>query len=51
MHSHDPEAATEKAMALVAAGVRRVAHDYPLELKWAPVNPNTLVLGGGIAGI
>ncbi len=51
VHSHDPRLATEKAMALIAAGVRRVAHDYPLEVKWATVNPNTLVIGGGIAGI
>ncbi len=51
VHSHNPKVATEKAMALVAAGVRRVAYDHPLEVKWAPINPNTLVLGGGIAGI
>jgi len=38
-------------MALVAAGVRRLVHDYPLEIKFAPVNPATLVVGGGIAGI
>ena len=51
VHSHDRQAATEKAMALVAAGVRRVAYRNPLETKWAPVNPDTLVVGGGIAGI
>ena len=51
VHSHKRELATEKAMALVAAGVRRLVHDYPLEAKWALVNPDTLVLGGGIAGI
>ena len=51
VHSHDRQLATEKAMALVAAGVRRVAYRNPLETKWAPVHPDTLVLGGGIAGI
>ena len=51
VHSHDRQLATEKAMALVAAGVRRVSHRDPLEIKWAPVNPDTLVVGGGIAGI
>ncbi len=51
VHSHDRQLATEKAMALVAAGVRRVIHRNPLETKWAPVNPDTLVVGGGIAGI
>jgi heterodisulfide reductase subunit A len=43
--------ATEKAKALVNAAVRRVLHHIPLETKEVPVNPNTLVVGGGIAGI
>jgi len=51
VHSHDKVAATEKAMALIAAGVKRVLYRNPLEAKWAPVNPNTLIVGGGIAGI
>jgi len=51
VHSHDWDAATEKAMALTAAGVRRVLYRNPLESKWSEVNPNTLVVGGGIAGI
>ena len=51
VHSHEPELATEKAMALVAAAVRRVLYDNPLEIKWAPVNLATLVVGAGIAGI
>ena len=51
VHSHDPELATEKAMALVAAGVRRVSYRNPLEAKFAPVDPDTLIVGAGIAGI
>jgi heterodisulfide reductase subunit A len=51
VHSHDRQAATEKAMAMVAAGVRRVMYRDPLETKFAPVHPNTLIVGGGIAGI
>jgi len=51
VHSHDGKLATEKAMALVRAAVRRVIHRDPLEVKWAPINPATLILGGGIAGI
>jgi len=51
VHSHDREHATEKAMALVAAGVARVLYRTPLETKFAPVTPATLVVGGGIAGI
>jgi heterodisulfide reductase subunit A len=47
----DRDRATEKAKDLVRAGVRRVYHHEPLEVKEAPVNPNTLVVGGGIAGI
>lgn len=47
----DPEKATEKAKFLVSAAVRRVYYHKPLEAKKVPVNPNTLVIGGGIAGI
>ncbi len=47
----DKEKATEKAKALVSAAVRRVVHQEPLETKEVPVNPNTLVIGGGVAGI
>ena len=51
VHSHDEGAATEKAMRLVADGVRRVSYRLPLQIDYAPVNPVTLVVGGGIAGI
>jgi len=51
VHSHEHDLATEKAMALVAASVRRVLYDNPLEIRWAPVNVDTLVVGAGIAGI
>ena len=47
----DKEMATEKAKALVSAAVRRVYYQEPLETKEVPVNPNVLVVGGGIAGI
>ena len=49
--TEDPAKATEKAKALVSAAVRRVYYHEPLETKEVPVNPNTLVVGGGIAGI
>ncbi len=49
--TEDRAAATEKAKALVSAAVRRVAYQEPLETKKVPVNPNTLVVGGGVAGI
>jgi len=50
VHS-DRKQATEKAKDLVRAAVRRVSHHEPLEVKELPVNPNVLVVGGGIAGI
>ena len=49
--TEDHEDATEKAKALVSAAVRRVYYHQPLEIREVPVNPNTLVIGGGIAGI
>jgi len=49
--TEDKEEATEKARALVSAAVKRVYYHQPLEAREVPVNPNTLVVGGGIAGI
>ncbi len=45
------EAATIKAQAAVSGGVERVIHHEPLEPMTVPINPATLVVGGGIAGI
>ncbi len=47
----DRGAATTKAKALVGAAVRRVAWHQPLEPRKATINPNTLIVGAGIAGI
>jgi heterodisulfide reductase subunit A len=47
----DPEAATAKAQRLLSAAVRRVVLHDPLEKNSVPINPNVLVVGGGIAGI
>jgi len=49
--TEDKARATEKAKALIRAGVRRVALQEPLEARSEPVNPNVLVIGGGIAGM
>jgi heterodisulfide reductase subunit A2 len=49
--SEDPAAATEKARALVAAAVRRVSWQIPLEMRRVPMKPSVLVVGAGIAGI
>jgi len=45
------EAATQKAKALVNAAVDRVVQQSPLEPIPVDINPNTLIVGGGIAGI
>ncbi len=45
------EEATKKARSLVAAAVNRVAFHEPLDKREVEVNPATLVLGGGIAGL
>ena len=45
------QAATEKTKALVSAAAERVKHQQPLEPMYVKVNPATLVVGGGIAGL
>ena len=47
----DPEEATQKSKALVAAAVSRVRHHQSLVPNRVVINPATLVVGGGIAGI
>jgi heterodisulfide reductase subunit A len=47
----DKEAATIKAQAAISGGVERVIHNEPLDPLTVSINPATLVVGGGIAGI
>jgi heterodisulfide reductase subunit A len=47
----DKVVATEKSKAVISGGVERVIWDEPLEPLRVPINPATLVVGGGIAGI
>ena len=47
----DKAAATIKAQAAISGGVERVIHHEPLEPMTVPINPATLIVGGGIAGI
>ncbi len=47
----DRAAATEKAKGLVSAATERVKLQQPLEPMFVDVNPATLVVGGGIAGL
>jgi heterodisulfide reductase subunit A len=47
----DGAQATQKAMDLARAAIFRVRYHRPLDVKRVPVNPGTVVVGGGIAGI
>jgi heterodisulfide reductase subunit A len=49
--TEDHDGATDKAKALVSAAVRRIYYHDALEVRQVPINPDTLVVGGGIAGI
>jgi heterodisulfide reductase subunit A-like polyferredoxin len=50
-HSHDRQAATEKARALIRMAVARAGSLHPLHTTEVPVVPSALVLGGGVAGM
>lgn len=50
IHDNKDEA-TQKARALVNGAVRRVALHEALEIGKAKINKNTMIVGGGIAGI
>lgn len=47
----DRELATQKAISLVTAAVRRVNFHEPLDNRTVEINPATLVIGGGVAGM
>ena len=47
----DEAQTTDKAKGLIEASVRRAALQEPLTKREVPINPQTLVIGGGIAGI
>ncbi len=49
--TRDSGLATEKAKKIVTAAVKRVSQQKPLEVGKVPVNPDVLVVGGGITGI
>jgi heterodisulfide reductase subunit A2 len=50
VHS-DKAAGTEKSKAIIAGGVERIIWHEPLTPLKVPIHPDTLVVGGGIAGI
>jgi heterodisulfide reductase subunit A2 len=51
VHSKEKEDALEKAKDIIRMSVARAAHLEPLKEFNLPVNPNALVVGGGIAGM
>jgi heterodisulfide reductase subunit A len=51
VHAGTPEAAQDKARALIRMGVARARHLEPLQEGAAPMTRSALVIGGGIAGI
>jgi heterodisulfide reductase subunit A len=51
VHTHEKEKATEKATDLVRMGVAKAARLEPLEAREVPVEPASLVIGGGVSGI
>jgi len=51
VHSHEPEAALEKAKELVASAIAKARFLTPLDMIEVPVTKTAMVVGGGIAGI
>ncbi len=49
--TEDPDEATKKAKDLVRGAVFRVSHHQQLTSRVVDINPNVLVIGGGIAGM
>lgn len=47
----DKLAATQKAKSLISGAVSRIIWNKPLDMIRVPINANTLIVGGGIAGI
>ncbi len=51
VHMHEPELATEKAKDLVRMAVAKAKLIEPLQRKPIEINPNGLIIGGGLSGI
>ncbi|MEM3526181.1 MAG: FAD-dependent oxidoreductase, partial [Candidatus Jordarchaeaceae archaeon] len=51
VHMHEPEKATEKAMALVRSAVAKANFLRPLQKPIIRIHPSSLVIGGGLSGI
>ncbi len=49
--TEDEDEATRKAKTLAAAAINRVSYHHELESREVAIHPDTLVVGGGIAGM
>ncbi|MFX1390987.1 MAG: hydrogenase iron-sulfur subunit [Promethearchaeota archaeon] len=51
VHYEEPEKATKKAIDQINMAIERVKLLEPLKTQYSTINPSTLIIGGGIAGI
>ncbi|MBN2153691.1 MAG: FAD-dependent oxidoreductase [Candidatus Lokiarchaeota archaeon] len=51
VHMHDKPSAAEKARQLIRAAVARATRLEPVPTESVDINPNVLVVGGGVAGL
>jgi len=51
VHADEPEKATIKAIDQITMALERVRLLEPLDIQYSKINPFTLIIGGGIAGI
>ncbi|MFW9822673.1 MAG: hydrogenase iron-sulfur subunit [Candidatus Thorarchaeota archaeon] len=51
VHADQPKKATRKAIDQINMAIEQVKLLEPLEVQYSEINPSTLVIGGGIAGI
>ncbi len=51
VHMHEPDKATEKAKDLVRMAVAKAKLIEPLQRKPIEINPNGLIIGGGLSGM
>jgi heterodisulfide reductase subunit A len=51
VHADEPEKATRKAIDQITMALERVRLLEPLDIQYSEINPSTLIIGGGIAGI
>ncbi len=50
-HTHNTDAATEKAVHLIKGGIAKAALTKPLEKQRVETTPATLIIGAGVAGL